>query len=82
MYGFVFLLSDPLVAGFPPRRPGFDRGVWSGGICGGQSGSFRKAINGIVNARQLHVHFKFITFVNLRFIICIYLEAMLVDGTL
>jgi hypothetical protein len=27
-----------LVAGFPPRRPGFKPRVWSSGICGGQSG--------------------------------------------
>jgi hypothetical protein len=28
-----------LVAGFLPRRPGFDPGVWSSGMCGGQSGA-------------------------------------------
>jgi hypothetical protein len=28
-----------LVAGLPPRRPGFDPGVVPCGICGGQSGT-------------------------------------------
>jgi hypothetical protein len=28
-----------LVVGFPPRQPGFEPGVWSCGICDGQSGA-------------------------------------------
>jgi hypothetical protein len=39
MYGVAAPLLKRLVAGFPPWRPGFDPGVWSSGICGGQSGA-------------------------------------------
>jgi hypothetical protein len=35
----IFRVCESLVAGFPPQRPGFRARVWSGGICGGQSGA-------------------------------------------